>query len=476
MHVREKKAWMKHLDFMIFDGIALIVAYLCAYILREGFHITPTTRYHRQMIFIFLIIHVCVAIVTENYKSILRRSALVEFQAVISHNVLVSLLALFYMYFNQITMPFSRMIYTQEFILSVIFMLGERIIWKAYLRTMMLKTKNQEIVLVVTVRENIASILENFKRAGIQTYKIHMIAFMDAPEADSEVITEYEGIPVITHQLNMKELMDYVTHNVIDEVFISLPNIKFTKTIASKFIDMGITVQIDMEEIFTGLPNQSLNVFGGHKTISSSIRVVSPVELWLKRLMDIIGAIVGLIFAFIAGFIFGPIIFIQSPGPIIFTQTRVGKGGRTFKIYKFRSMYMDAEERKAELMSQNKMSGQMFKMDNDPRIIPIGHFIRKYSIDELPQFYNILKGDMSLVGTRPPTVDEVKKYKSHHKARLSAQPGLTGKWQVSGRNDISNFEDVVAMDEDYIRNWSLLLDIKIIFQTIYVVLTGKGAS
>ena len=145
-------------------------------------------------------------------------------------------------------------------------------------------------------------------------------------------------------------------------------------------------------------------------------------------------------------------------------------------MYKFRSMYMDAEERKKELMAQNKMQGNMFKMDNDPRITKVGNFIRKTSIDELPQFWNVLKGDMSLVGTRPPTVDEFEKYESHHKRRLSMKPGITGKWQVSGRSDIQDFEEVVKLDCEYIDEWSPFLDIQILFKTVGVVLTHKGAE
>lgn len=139
-------------------------------------------------------------------------------------------------------------------------------------------------------------------------------------------------------------------------------------------------------------------------------------------------------------------------------------------------MYMDAEERLSELMSQNKMQGLMFKMDDDPRITPIGRFIRKTSLDEFPQFYNILKGEMSLVGTRPPTVREWEQYNLRHRARLAIKPGLTGLWQISGRSDITDFDDVVALDLKYIANWSIKEDIKIILKTIWVVLRGHGAE
>ena len=145
-------------------------------------------------------------------------------------------------------------------------------------------------------------------------------------------------------------------------------------------------------------------------------------------------------------------------------------------MYKFRSMYVDAEKRKAELMNQNEMSGPIFKITEDPRIIPIGKFIRKFSIDELPQFWNVLMGDMSIVGTRPPTVDEWEQYTAHHKARLAIKPGITGLWQVSGRNEITDFEKIVALDLRYIQDWSLLEDARIVLKTVGVVFGAVGAK
>lgn len=192
-------------------------------------------------------------------------------------------------------------------------------------------------------------------------------------------------------------------------------------------------------------------------------------------MIDIAGALVGLLVTFVVGIFLAPVLLLESPGPLVFHQKRVGVNGRVFDFYKFRSMYKDAEERKKELMAQNEMQGLMFKMENDPRITKVGAFIRKTSIDELPQFWNVLKGDMSLVGTRPPTLDEYQQYNYYQKRRISFRPGITGLWQVSGRSDITDFDEIVKLDLEYIDNWSLLLDFKIIFKTILVVFRGSGA-
>ena len=193
-----------------------------------------------------------------------------------------------------------------------------------------------------------------------------------------------------------------------------------------------------------------------------------------KRAIDIIGAGSGLLLLSPVIVIVACAIKFTSKGPIFFSQKRVGKNGELFDMYKFRSMVVNAEELKEKLAHQNEMSGPMFKMKDDPRITKVGKFIRKTSIDELPQFINVLKGDMSLVGTRPPTVAEFKQYQGHHKRRLSMKPGITGMWQAYGRKTVSDFEEIVKMDLDYIDNWSIMLDIKILFKTVQSVLTTGG--
>ena len=199
------------------------------------------------------------------------------------------------------------------------------------------------------------------------------------------------------------------------------------------------------------------------------------VKFW-KRFFDIVLSVIGLIVAAIPMAIVAIAIKWDSPGPVIFKQQRLGRYGKVYTMYKFRSMYADAEERKKELMAQNEMNGLMFKMEDDPRITRVGRFIRRTSIDELPQFFDVVRGSMSLVGTRPPTLDEYRQYESHHKRRLSMKPGITGLWQVSGRSDIDDFEEVVKLDVQYIDNWSIWMDIYLLFRTVGVVFDRKGAK
>ena len=198
------------------------------------------------------------------------------------------------------------------------------------------------------------------------------------------------------------------------------------------------------------------------------------IRSWMKRFIDILGAIVGLI---ITAVIFLPIataIKVNSPGPIFFHQTRCGWMGKKFQIWKFRSMCSDAEAMKKQI--ENQASGAFFKNDNDPRITSVGRLLRRTSLDEFPQFWNVLKGDMSLVGTRPPTPEEVESYQVPEWQRLDVKPGMTGEWQVNGRSRVRDFEDVIKLDLRYQKNWSLQYDLKLIFKTVAVIFNKDSGA
>lgn len=275
-----------------------------------------------------------------------------------------------------------------------------------------------------------------------------------------------------------EDVLDFLKKEAIDEALLSLPDTdnERIRDLVLLLESMGIDSSLTMNTFSLGLEPSGIDRLGPYHVVTFSPRVFNKQELLMKRLMDIAGGLVGCVLCVIICLFVGPAIYLEDPGPIIFKQKRVGRNGRIFEIYKFRSMYQDAEERKKELMKQNEMNGLMFKMKNDPRITKVGKFIRKTSLDEFPQFFNVLKGDMSLIGTRPPTVAEFEQYSAHHKRRLSLKPGITGLWQVSGRSDITDFEDVVKLDIEYIDNWSFWKDIRILFLTVWVVLTGKGSE
>jgi exopolysaccharide biosynthesis polyprenyl glycosylphosphotransferase len=273
------------------------------------------------------------------------------------------------------------------------------------------------------------------------------------------------------------DLPEVLRNHAIDEVIFAIDGDKSLNL--DKYLNfckqIGIPVRILPALWHPGRHSLSVERLQGVPFFTIQTDNFNATGLLYKRILDIIGGLVGssiflLLFPFVA-----LAIKLDSPGPIIFSQKRIGRNGRVFKLYKFRSMYQDAEQRKQELMDKNEMQGAMFKLKNDPRITKVGRWLRKTSLDEFPQFLNVLHGEMSLVGTRPPTLDEVEKYKTWHLRRISAKPGITGLWQVSGRNKISDFEQIVELDCRYLDRWHFNDDIKILFKTILVVLKRKGA-
>jgi lipopolysaccharide/colanic/teichoic acid biosynthesis glycosyltransferase len=193
----------------------------------------------------------------------------------------------------------------------------------------------------------------------------------------------------------------------------------------------------------------------------------------IKRSIDIFGAVVGLVILAVIWVPTAIAIKLDSPGPVLYSQKRYGLKGRPFTIWKFRSMVANADDLKAKVT--NQAQGLIFKNEEDPRITRVGKFLRKTSLDEFPQFFNVLKGDMSLVGTRPPTEDEVSRYSAHHWRRLDVKPGLTGQWQISGRSAIKDFEEIVSLDLQYQTLWSPLYDLMLIWRTVIVLLKREGA-
>ena len=474
MYRKQKRSWAKHLDFIILDLIAAELALFVAIALRFDGAILYLDIFEHYMLYqnlgyMLIFIDMAAVLFTETYNGILRRSKYAELTATLWHTLVNMAGVLIYMYALQNSYYYSRLAMFQFAVLMFLFSYAFRVLWKRWIRRRKLLDINKSSLVVVAESTTVDHCLEEIAHSPYTEFKVAGVCVIDEDRTGQEI----QGIPVIA---SADTLFEYLRTHVVDEVFLDGNTRASEEKLAGRLVEQGLTVHISLIHSDNLMPNKIMETYGDYFVLTTSMHIASNRQTVLKRLIDIVGSLVGMVFMLIAMVIFGPIIKIQSPGPIFFKQTRIGKNGRKFKLYKFRSMYVDAEARKAALMAQNEMQGNMFKLENDPRIIPIGHFMRKYSIDELPQFWNVLKGDMSLVGTRPPLEDEYEKYALHHKARLSIKPGLTGMWQVSGRSDIKDFEQIVALDTEYISNWSLSLDIKILFKTIAVVFSGKGSK
>lgn len=469
MYKRERHSWLKHLDFTIMDIFCIQLAYVIAYWIRFRDGLPYFNDWYERLAVVIVFLQICIVFFTEPYKDVLRRNKFQELKKVLINSALIFFAAILYIYSTKLSEAYARTFLYIFFAVSVPICYVAHLFLKKIVRDNMVQDKNRSIMLLLTTSDAALSTIRGFEKNRYRNFVVKGIVMMDK-DCKGEVIRD---VPVVA---GADDFMDYIRNNIVDEAFIDCNDIAVNEKLSKELLEMGLIVHIKVMHESAMMSNRVVEKCADFMVLTSSMNIASPRQLFIKRVTDIIGSLVGMIFMFIALIIFAPIIKIQSPGPVFYSQIRVGKNGRRFKLYKFRSMYLDADKRKAELMAKNEMDGLMFKMEDDPRIIPIGKFMRKYSIDELPQFWNILKGDMSLVGTRPPTEDEYVQYEAHHRARLGIKPGLTGMWQVSGRSNITNFEDVVALDTEYISNWNLSLDMGILLKTIVVVFKGSGAS
>ena len=473
MYKRESGSWLKHGDFIILDILCIQIALLVAYMFRNGFEFPWKNDTYQQMAFILTIMDIVVVFFMQSYKGIMRRGYFREFKETLLH---VSATITGFILFNFITksgQQYSRMVVVLMWEIAIILCYMIRVWRKKVLKSRAALTQKGKKALVILSDYAMAETFAG--RISKNNYSDRKLAGIIVTDRDLTGQT-IKGIPVVADR---KNAVNYLCQNWVDEVITCYNNNEdVINPILEDCREMGITVHIALTKCGIEGAKRRIENVGGYTVVTNYITSASNRQIFLKRLMDICVGIVGCIITLILFLFVAPAIYIKSPGPIFFSQIRVGKNGKKFRIYKFRSMYMDAEERKKELMKQNKVKdGMMFKMDHDPRIIKgVGNFIRKTSIDEFPQFFNVLKGDMSLVGTRPPTVDEWEKYNKHHRRRMAIKPGLTGMWQISGRSSITDFDEVVALDTKYIAEWNIGLDIKILFKTVGVIFTGKGSQ
>lgn len=469
----QRRNQIQELLVCLIDGICVGISFILAGLVRyRSFRIFDQEANISYILVCMVLVHATSFYLSKIYENICFRGYLEEFVKILKYNLLFtfSITAVAFSIKNAFKLSRLTAGYTVVFCQITIYIAHQ--CYKYYMTHIYRNNASSSKVLLVTVKDRLEDVLEGLDRPEDWSYRVVAAAVTDQDMIGRSV----RGIPVVAGKT---DFMDYVLREAIDEVFIHLPDVKNNdlKHVILELEKMGVVIHLNIDMFDLGL-NENRRIFrmGDYYTLVFSSRLFDYRKLLVKRCIDVAGAVAGLLITAVITVFLAPALLLESPGPLIFRQKRVGKNGRIFEMYKFRSMYADAEQHKAELMEQNEMQGNMFKLTDDPRVTKVGRLIRKTSIDELPQFWNVLKGNMSLVGTRPPTVEEFESYKGYQKRRLSISPGITGLWQISGRSDITDFDEVVRLDLEYIDNWSIGLDIKILLKTIVMVATGKGAK
>ena len=465
MYRKKSRGWYKHKDFILIDLICLFLSLIIAYLIRNG-SVQSLFRleiYRNMMIFVILA-DLFLIIMFESYKGVLRRGHYQELHSVIRQMILLELASGLYLFTVSDGHSFSRTVLYLMGVFYVFLSYGTRIAWKKHLIHKMAEGGEHSLY-IVTNYDQAAKVIRNVKEHNYNRYNINGLIIVDKNAVGRKI----SGIPVVAE---LENAASYICQQWVDEVFVNIDeSYSYPDELIQELLEMGMVVHVNLAKVkSTSGQKQFVETVGGYTVLTTTMNYATDRQAFAKRALDILGGLVG---CFLTGIIFifvAPAIYISSPGPVFFSQTRIGQNGKPFKMYKFRSMYMDAEERKAELMAQNKMSGLMFKMDDDPRVTPIGRFMRKTSIDEFPQFFNVLKGDMSLVGPRPEIPFHVEHFKEEiprYLVRQQVRPGLTGWAQINGLRGDTDIAERIRYDIWYIENWTVALDIKILFRTVF---------
>lgn len=468
----ENKKTFESILVLIVDLCSLIVSMGLAFWLRYGIFYGRFEHGDQIWLLFFAVaLYGLMFVLMDFSHHFFRRGMFEEFVSVVKSELIFSVVLVLALFMMHRSADLSRLVFGYQIVLNTVIMYVARFVFKQYMVKVYRNSRYSNRLLVVTSSNQAETVIRNLQEYNEWNRTIAGLVLTD--DAQMETIAK---IQVVAHR---DDFLDYVIRNDVDEVFIIDDKMMRTPLMdqwVRELEEMGVIVDVNIDAFDLSVSGKkTLNRVGKYAAVTFARNLFSTRQMIAKRALDIAGSLVGMVILGIATIFVAPAIKLDSPGPVFFGQTRVGKNGRKFTFYKFRSMYQDAEARKKELMASNEVKGLMFKMEDDPRITRVGKFIRKTSIDELPQFFNVLRGDMSLVGTRPPTVDEFEHYEAKHKCRLSMTPGLTGLWQISGRSDIKDFDEVVRLDMQYIDNWSILTDIKILLLTVKVVLTGRGS-
>ena len=477
---------------------SIIISFLIAYLSRFGWDPSDVAFRHLKdsTVFLYLLLSFLIVFTFYRYNPITaKRGILRHIKAAFLTNIFMAIIFSTLVYTTHISDSIPRLFFGTFF--SINFSISFSCLFLIHLIKRQYLEHHTKKTIIITDNSSLEKAVYDIQKLNSEDCEIIGITSLSGKQADRfykvKILssnlktqpskdTDSSSKNPALESIKLKELslsiLDYAKRHQVDLVIFSVNHIarKKIEHLIEAFSEMGIDSLITIDSFAIETLETKLEDFGTTNVIRLSPRLFTDGELLLKRLMDIAGALVGCFICLIFGLIVAPLIFLEDPGPIIFKQKRVGRNGKYFYIYKFRSMYQDAEAKLQTLKDQNEMQGFMFKMKNDPRITKIGKILRKTSIDELPQFFNVLEGSMSLIGTRPPTVDEYNQYSAHHKRRISIKPGITGLWQVSGRSEITDFEEIVRLDCFYIDHWSITGDIKILLKTFAAVFTGKGSE
>ncbi|MEZ4600783.1 MAG: sugar transferase [Syntrophotaleaceae bacterium] len=457
---------------ILVDAILLLAAFFVAYLIRDQLQGGLSRPAHGYLWIMLVVMPVWFFLLIRAgfYSSVRRISSFELTYRLFNIHLIGGALVASIIYFTD-NFGFSRGLYLIFLGNSFLLLALEKILLRNGLMCLRRRGYNYRNLLIVGTREKAIRFHELVEDHS--EYGLKILGFIQV--FDGSFPEEISGHRVLGH---VRDLTEICKQHPVDEVIFCLPKDHLVN--ADEYLkdleELGITVRMVLDFFEVYRSRRELSFFHNELPILTfHSKSFDAGQLLAKRVFDIVGALAGLtitalLFPFIAYAIKR-----SDPGPVFFGQERVGISGRTFKCWKFRSMYIDAEERKKELMAQNEMKGAIFKIKNDPRITPVGHFLRKTSLDELPQFWNVLKGEMSLVGTRPPTPGEVAQYENWHRRRISIRPGITGMWQVSGRNRIDDFDEIVRLDLKYIDEWTIWLDLRILFKTVAVVFAREGS-
>jgi exopolysaccharide biosynthesis polyprenyl glycosylphosphotransferase len=470
-NMSQKQRLIQNYTILAVECICIILSFMLG-VLTRGADVSfrAFSKSYITIIAYILFFHLLSYYLFDWNTNIFKRGYYVELIAVFKYNLVLIFFLSFFLYITKLADDFSRLMFGYFFCYNIVLTYLGHLLLKIYFTSVYRTSSNSNKVFLITTSIYADDICKKLTNRAEWSFEITGMALIDKDETGTFI----QEIPVIAGKY---DLFDQFKTKVVDEVFIHLPDYskEEIEELIVNFESMGITVHVNIDYFNNVMAHKTTEIFAGFTVLSYEASTFDYRRLFVKRIMDILGAVVGLAITIVLTPFIALAIKLDSKGPVFFSQKRVGKNGRYFKLYKFRSMYIDAEERKKDLLDQNEIAGPMFKVEHDPRITRVGALLRKTSLDELPQFYNILIGNMSLVGTRPPTVDEFNQYELYFRRRLSIKPGLTGLWQVSGRSDITDFKEVVKLDLEYIDNWSLTSDIRILLMTIWVVVMKKGA-